>query len=107
MPVNTSTLTIEVARINGEDFAGVTAAIQLMDPMLAQAGNPTETVLPSTLTRTTDAQGVINIELIPSSIVGRYQVTLSAEGTDMYTKQFDMPASDARLSGLPDMTPEA
>ena len=107
MPVNTSTLTIEVARINGEDFPGVTAVIELMDPMLAQAGNPTETVLPSVLTRATNAQGVIEIELIPSSIVGRYQVTLSAEGTAMYVKQFDMPATNARLSALSDLTPDS
>ena len=101
MTIPANLLTIETSRINGDPFPGVAVSIELMDPMLAVSGMPTETIVPSELTGMTDAtNGVFTIMLVPSSIVGRYRVTLN----ESYSKEFDMPNAAARLSGLPDLT---
>ena len=108
MPVDVHQLTVEVSRINATDFSGVNISISLVDPMLAVAGMPTETILPSTLTGITDSDGVFTINLVPSSIVGNYMITLTHEdAVTLPPKIFTMPENATRLSALPDLTEEA
>ena len=96
MPITAYTLTIEVAMLTGEDFADVPIVISLNDERLYNGGTPTETVLPHTIDRTSNALGIATTQLIPSSIVGTYHIQIGE-----YDRLFNMPAANSRLSALP------
>ena len=98
MAVATHALTVDLADVFGGDPAGVTVAVKLASPRLIHpVGNPSETVVPSTATKQTDADGVAVFDLAPSSAVGDYVVNIGA-----FKRTITMPASDARLSELMD-----
>ena len=101
MAQTTNTLEIQTVGINGADLGNVSFVISLMDPMLAVSGQPSETVFPAPIPGQTDSSGVYTVQLLPSSIVGRYRIVFGED--DDLAKEFDMPASDTRLSALPDL----
>ncbi len=94
-------LTIETVGLDGQDLPEVTVQVELQDPELARAGMPPETIVPLPIDGIqTDAQGVLIVNLLPSSIVGNYLITLGGS----YPRVVQMPAQAARLSDLNEAT---
>ena len=103
MALDTNELTIETVGLDGADLPNVPVLIQLADPMLARSGMPTETIVPHIIETTTGATGAVTVDLLPSSIVGTYQITLN----ESFVRRVDMPNSNARLSDLTEVSEDA
>ena len=91
-------LTVDLATITGEDSPAVLVSVAMAEPQLVYPlGAPTETLYPSIVHSTTDAAGSAVFDLLPSSLVGNYCVTIGK-----YMRKITMPNADARLSTLGD-----
>ncbi len=89
-------LVIDLASISGDDPAGVTVQIEMQDPRLVYpTGDPPQTIFPTQLSAVTNSQGMATVKLVPSSVVGRYKVSVGS-----FTRVIEMPAANARLSAL-------
>ncbi len=97
MAITSYELRIETVDLMGLDLGGIEIGIQLVTPALYTGGSPTEHIIPSVISGTTDSQGVYTTRLLPSSIVGAYEVTVGD-----YTRTILMPAMDTRLSAIGD-----
>ena len=99
-------LTVDLVEISGADAPNIQVSVELYDPQLVYpVGVPTEALFPTGLNKTTDAKGVAEFNLVPSSLVGNYRVKVGS-----YERVITMPKSNARLSALgeaerPGMTP--
>lgn len=92
----TYTLTVDLATISGLDLPNIPVEVDMVDPRLVYPlGMPAETLYPTQLSATTNAQGVATFKLLPSSLVGKYKVCI---GT--FCREIDMPDSNARLSEI-------
>ena len=96
-------LTIDLAGIDGQPVQGVTVSVELAENALVYPlGTPTETLLPTVEQSVTNAQGIAKFNLLPSSEVGNYIVTVGG-----LPREIEMPARDVRLSALGDpVTPD-
>ena len=91
-------LTVDLLTIDRRDLAAMAVEVALETPRLVYPlGMPTETLIPSKLEALTNAQGIATFNLLPSSLVGNYTVTVGS-----FSRVIAMPAVDARLSELPD-----
>ena len=91
-------LTVQLADLSNEPVAGVHCVIELESPQLEAIGSmPSETLFPDGVSGSTNASGILQMRLLPSSVVGNYKIMLGN-----YQRIFAMPAHDARLSELPD-----
>ena len=97
MALTAYTLTVETVDLHGADLSGVEVSIVVSNVALYTGGTPTEHVIPSTLVGVTNAAGVATFQLLPSSIVGTYDVNVGG-----FVRTITMPAANARLSGLGD-----
>ncbi len=92
----TYTLTVDIATITGGDVPCVLVEVSLADPRLIYPlGTPTQTMYPTLQREQTDSAGVAQFQLLPSSLVGNYKVTIGD-----YSRTITMPPADARLSSL-------
>jgi len=99
MTIPTYTLTVDLAEITGRDAPNVTVEIGMADPRLVYPlGAPARTLFPTTLSATTNAQGIATFTLLPSSVTGLYVVTIGG-----FPRTISMPDEDTRLSQLPDV----
>ena len=95
-------LTVDLVTISGLDVAGTVVTVELANPGLRSIGPPgfTETLYPTTLTRTADASGIIMVPLLPSPLVGNYRVTVGG-----FSRVVAMPEADSRLSEFREAAP--
>ena len=95
----TNELTCDLVEIFGTDPQGVEVSVGMVDPRLIYpvGGSPAahETIYPTTLRAVSDDQGIVRFNLLPSSIVGNYRVTVGS-----FIRIINMPDSDVRLSNL-------
>ncbi len=93
-------LAVDLVGIDGGGVPGVAVAVELVDARLIYPlGSPPnqETLIPVQQNGHTDADGIVVFTLLPSSVTGRYRATIGG-----FSRMFDMPARDARLSTLPE-----
>ena len=96
--INAHTLAISIVGINGKNVANILIQVHLTEEWLLYPINiPTETLFPTVLSATTDANGIARFNLLPSSDVGNYKVRVGS-----YERTITMPANDVRFSELPD-----
>ena len=94
----THTLTVDLATITGQDVAGIKVRVSMANPRLIYpVGQPSKTIIPTELHKLTNADGVAEFELLPSSQVGDYRVMVGA-----FSRVITMPEADTRLSALMD-----
>ena len=98
--INAHILTISIVGINGKNVANILVQVYLTEEWLIYPINmPTETLLPTVLSATTDASGIATFNLLPSATVGNYKVIIGS-----YQREIEMPANDARFSELPEVS---
>ena len=98
MAITAYTLTVDLVNLMGDDFGGTQVSVELVNRQLNVGGTPTETIMPDPPdAQVTNAQGIAQFTLLPSSIVGAYRVTIGD-----FERIILMPAANARLSGLGD-----
>ena len=91
------TLTVDLIDIAALDPRDVAVSVELENPRLVYpVGDPPGTVYPTKLEGRTDSRGVAEFDLLPSSAVGRYRVTVGA-----HVRVISMPENDIRLSAIP------
>ena len=92
----THTLTIELSGIDGRPLQNYQVSVELVDPELVwPLGVPTETLFPTQLQKATGADGVVTFNLLPSTLVGDYKISIGS-----YSREITMPDMDIRLSEL-------
>lgn len=102
MALTANKLTLDLVTITGLDPAGIAVTVSMASPELINSvGTPpnTQTLIPSSVTVTTDSSGVAAVDLLPSSIIGPIRVSF-----DGFSRVVEMPAAPARLSALMDAT---
>lgn len=102
MALTTYRLTVDLVGIAGRDVSGIAVAVELDRNALVfpVGGAPVETLYPNHLASKTDASGIAEFDLLPSSVAGLYKVTVGG-----FTRTISMPEADARLSNLGDAVP--
>ena len=94
--LTTYSLLVKLVGIDAEPVANVAVVVELFcEDGLQVIGTPAETFLPNARSAVTDSNGTATFELLPSSLVGNYRVSVAGNG-----KKIIMPANDVNFAAL-------
>ena len=90
--------TVDLVTINGTDVPGVLLTVAMLRPEpVFPLGDPSVTLIPTEVVRTTNAQGIAQFQLLPSALLNNHQYVCTGPG---FRRTFTMPDRDVRLSQL-------